>query len=218
MFADTLRTAREEYSLRTLVLLTAMFGVFVFVFDVSREMLVGLVIAVVFSQAFYLLLETPSVDTRYVKASMGGGILVGSAVMGYGVATGGEGAAWFPVLTTLGGVWVLLDSAYDFRHGSHTHPEVDDEVFTSVELMLLMNHGNLVVEELKGGPRTVPELAATCDLTESRTRDALDMMGRSDIVYRHGERYVLDESEVGPVALARNVLRRAARPLRGFLG
>lgn len=217
MFTDILRTAREEYSRRTLVLVAAL-GVFAFVFDVSREMLVGLVVAVAFSQAFYLLLETPSVDTRYVKSGMGGVILVGSAVMGYDTATGGEGAAWFPILTTFVSVWILLDAVYDFRHGTHTRPELDDEEFSPSEMMLLTSQGNLLVEELKDGPRTASELAAACDLTESRTRDSLDLMERSDIVYQRSHQYVLDNSEVGPIALARNVFRRTARPFRGLLG
>jgi hypothetical protein len=34
------------------------------------------------------------------------------------------------------------------------------------EMMLVMNHAHLVVEELKQEPKTVAELADACDLTE----------------------------------------------------
>jgi predicted transcriptional regulator len=93
------------------------------------------------------------------------------------------------------------------------------------EMMLVMNHARLVVKELKQGPKTVPELADACDLTESRVREALDVITDDGMIYPVDgspsddvERYALNESKVGGVAFVRSngkrILRRLMRPFR----
>jgi len=51
------------------------------------------------------------------------------------------------------------------------------------EVMLVMNHAHLVVEELKQGPKTVTELADACNLTESRIREVLDFGTDDGMIY-----------------------------------
>ena len=91
-------------------------------------------------------------------------------------------------------------------------------------MMLILNHAHLVVDELQAGPKTVPELAEGCDLTESCIRDVLEVATEDGMIYRVSDterspaRYALDESKVGGVAFVRSngkrILRRLARPFR----
>jgi len=54
-----------------------------------------------------------------------------------------------PALTALIGVWFLFDARADFAD-STSSDEPDD--MSASEVMLVMNHAHLVVEELKQGP------------------------------------------------------------------
>jgi DNA-binding IclR family transcriptional regulator len=83
-----------------------------------------------------------------------------------------------------------------------------------------MHHAHLVGQELEAGPRTVPELAAACDLTESRVEEALSHMEEGDVVAPRGERYVLLEENTGLLAFLRTVVAglvgRVTRPFGGL--
>ena len=153
------------------------------------------------------------VDPRHARAALGAVLLgVGAlaavraepVVAGTGFAVGG---------------WIVLDAAYSLRSG--VRPTADDDDLGGREVMLSVQLSSLLADELKDGPKTVPELAAACDMTESRVRDTLDLMTRSDTVYRDGETWVLDESKVGPWAFVRDntrrVVARLVRPFRLFL-
>ncbi len=212
-----LRTARQQLTARHLLGLAVFLGFFAVVLDVSREMFIGLTIAIVIGEGFTVLQNTPEVDQRYVKGAMGVGVVGGSLVMGYSIVAGGSGAAWFPILTLLGGLWLLADVHADFRHGRGADAGQSEDL-SSEEVMLLMNHGHLVATALEDGPSTVEQLATDCDLTESRVREALNFMERSGTVSHDGDRYVLREENVGPWAFVRNLatgtVRRIARPFR----
>lgn len=137
--------------------------------------------------------------------------------MAYAVISGSSGAVWLPAILAVFEVWSFVDTVADFRHGRRNHAGRSDEL-SSAEVMLLMNHGHLVANALEEGPRTVDELTAECDLTESRVRDALDQMERSGVVSHNSDQYVLHEENVGPVAFVRNTItgafRRLGRPFR----
>lgn len=94
--------------------------------------------------------------------------------------------------------------------------------------MLLMNHGNLVMGEPREGPRTLPELAAARDLTESLVRDAVGIAAEEGMVYRldgpehtdemgrYTGRYAFDESKPGggrSSAATRRVSHAASPPV-----
>lgn len=213
-----LRTARQQLTARHLLGIAVFLGFFAIVLDVSREMLIGLIVAIVVGEIATVFQDTPEIDQRYVKGGIGVVVVGGSLVMAYSITTGDSGAAWFPILTLLGGFWIFADVYADFRHGRGADAGQSDDL-SSADVMLLSNHGHLVSNALKEAPRTVEQLATDCDLTESRVREALDHMERSGVVSHDGDQYVLREENVGLWAFVRNIvtgmIRRLARPFWG---
>lgn len=218
MRSALLQTARDRITFKHLLGIAVMFGLFAFVLGASRELLIGLFIALVVSEFVSVFRDTPGVDQRYVKGGCGLFVIGGSVLMGYSIVAGGSGTAWFPVLTLLGGVWLIADAIADVRHGRNGDTGQSDGL-SSADVMLLSNHSHLVSNALKDGPRTVEALTTECDLTESRVREALDHMERSGVVAHDGDRYVLRDENVGLWAFVRNAvtgtIRRLARPFRG---
>lgn len=215
MLSALRRTAREQFTLKHLLGIAVMFGFFAVVLDASQEILIGLMIAVIVVEPITVFQDTPEIDQRYVKGAIGVGVVGGSLVMGYSIVAGGSGAAWFPILTLLGGLWILADVYADFRYGEGVNAGQSEDL-SSADVMLLSNHGHLVANALEAGPRTVEQLATDCNLTESRVKEALDYMERSGVVAHDGQQYVLKEENVGLWAFVRNIVtgtaRRIARP------
>lgn len=230
MFDSLRRTARERYTPRRVLLGTV--AIVALVLGGGGD--VGVLLAVVaVAETVTLLRETPAVDGRWVYAAVGAALTLGGlAWFASGVTFLLESGDpwWLPVVAVGTGLWVLLDARRDFAAGRHDGgPHRLDDMDTG-EAMLVMNHASLVGRELREGPMTVPELAETCDLTESRVREALAVATRDDTVYRvDGEgrvdeagrytgRYALDDSKVGGWAFVREngrrVLGRLARPFR----
>lgn len=224
MVSEVLRTLRERLTVRHFVPHVAVLVVF---YGVTRdvETLIALTLGLGIVESIDVLRETPSIDDRWIQVGIGAFVTVGSfAWFGYEltVASDTGGPAWFPALLVFVGLWFLLDARRDFREGRRrSAPEEMD----ANDVMLVLNHAHLVTDELRSGPKTVPELADRCDLTESRVREAIDVAIDEDIVYPVGgtdgdepERYALDESQLGGVAFVRSnakrVLRRLARPFR----
>lgn len=187
--------------------------------------MIAISIAFVLVETIEILRETPSIGNRWVQVGIG--VVVSLASLAwlayeFTLAANTGGQAWFPASTFIAGVWFLLDARRDSVEGRSHNP--NDDIDTS-EVMLVVNHAHLVVEELKAGPRTVPELAERCDLTESRVSEALDVATDDGMVYQVSgnssedrERYALDESKVGGAAFVRSngkrIIRRIARPFR----
>lgn len=159
-----------------------------------------------------------AVDARHFRVLFGLVLLV---VGGIAVYSGD------PVVAAVGvalGGWLVLDAIHSLRAGigPSTDPEPEDS-----ELFLSIQVSHLLAEELASGPKTVPELAAETDMTESRVRETLELMASSDIVHREdgGDasdvRWVRDESKIGPWAFVRDNGRRLAgrllRPFRLFV-
>lgn len=224
MDTGIVRTAREELTIRYVLSLVA-FLALVYGFTRNVDTVVVITLGLAFVETISILRETPTVDSRWVGVGLGAFITVASlAWLGWELTTGAGtgGPAWFPALTALIGVWFLFDARQDFIEGPDSRPDDD---MTASEVMLVMNHGHLVVEELKQGPKTVGELADACDLTESRVQEALDVATNDGMIYRvgserdvGGKRYALDESKVGGIAFVRSngkrILHRLARPFR----
>lgn len=238
-----LRTVREKTTLRSVALAAAVFGALALLSDDPVGTLLAVGPAFVLAGSFSVLYDTPDVDSRYVTAGVGTVVFLGSLAWfwyetwGPGAVPGG-GADWFPLLTAVVGAWILLDARKDFAEGRNADRSTANDDLDAAEVLLLMNHAYLVVEELRDGdPKTVAELAAACDLTASRVRDAIAVAGDEGMVYRvdggreagmgseseselgpAAPRYALDESKAGYVAFVRGnaarVLRRLARPFR----
>ena len=216
-------TVRKQLTVRHVLTIIAFLAI---VYGVTRDVntLIAVVIALGLTETIQILKDTPSIDNRWIHVGIGMFVAAGSLVwVGYeftGAATTG-GPAWFPGLTFLAGVWILLDARRDFVEGQDSDPHQDLE---ASEVMLILNHAHLVAEELKSGPKTVPELARECDLTESRVHDVLEFATDDRMIYRVDdsesgpERYALDESKVGGVAFVRSngkrIVRRLLRPFQ----
>lgn len=241
MFRALRRTARERYTRRRVLLTAAVVAVLAVV---ERDALVPFAAVVLVAEPIALLRETPAVDDRWVRVALGSvAALVGLAWFAHRttLAPAAEGATWVPLLPVAGGVWLLLDARRDLRDGRRPDRSSRFDDLSASEAMLVTNHASLVGRELKTGPKTVPELAEACDLTESRVREALAVATTDDTVYRldehdHGHehdsrtdpgrcdekgdgggaysgRYALDESKIGGVAFVRENGRRVVRRL-----
>ena len=157
----------------------------------------------------------PGLDERHFR--LGLGLIV---VAAGGVAYWAQGDTTVAAVGVGGGGWLMLDALYSLRQGIQSS---DDEMAdpNSSEVFLSMQVGHLVAEELKHGPKTVPELAAACDMTESRVREALDYHEQADTAYRDNGQWHLDESNIGKWAFVRdntrNALYRFFRPFRLFV-
>ncbi|MDL0122866.1 hypothetical protein [Halobacterium salinarum] len=224
MDASIGRTAREQLTGRYVLSLVAFLAL---VYGVTQdiETVFAITLGLAFVETISILRDTPTVDSRWVGVGLGAFITIASLAWfawELTTAAGTGGPVWFPALTALIGVWFIFDARADFADGTDSYAPDDMD---ASEMMLVLNHGHLVVEELRQGPKTVPELADACDLTESRVREALDVATDDGMVYPVDggpiddvERYALDESKVGGVAFVRSngkrILRRIARPFR----
>ncbi len=180
--------------------LIALFSI-VFGFTWSQAIVVTVVVLVGESAELARLL--PRLDERHFRLVLG---LV--AVAAGGVAYWAQGDATVAAVGVGGGSWLVLDVFHSLREGLRSG---DDEMadVDSSEVFLSMQVGHLVAEELKHGPKTVPELADACDMTESRVREALDYHEQADTAYREGGQWHLDESKIGTWAFVRDNTRRA---------
>jgi len=224
MVSSVGRTASEQLTARYVLSLVAFLALAYGVTqDIETVLIIAFALAIV--EMISILRETPTIDSRWVGVGLSVFITVASlAWLGWELTAAAEpgGPAWFPALTALIGVWFLLDARADFADG--TESDKPDDMSAS-EMMLVMNHAHLVVEELKQGPKTVAELADACDLTESRVREVLDFGTDDGMIYpvdtdtsATAKRYALDESKVGSLAFirsnAKRILRRLARPFQ----
>ena len=216
--ADVGRTARQRLTVRHVLFVGVFLG---FVYALTREpgTTFGVAVGLVVVETVQILGDTPSIDDRWIGFGVGTFVTLGSLIwLGVELTTTDTGGpAWFPALTALVGVWFLLDA----RGGTQSYGNEEEMGFT--EVMTLMNHASLVVDELEEEPKTVEELAEACDLTESRVREAIEVGAEEGTIYRvagndGAERYALDESKVGPLAFvrvnAKRLLGRLARPFR----
>ncbi|WP_435320619.1 hypothetical protein [Haloarchaeobius sp. TZWSO28] len=217
-----LRAAGERYTWRTVLSFCVSVAVLSVLVD-DESVVLAFLAAVLVLEGAAVARAARGVDGRWVKAGLGTlAVLFGLVWFGLELREVGTGDPLFvPVLAAVTGLWVLLDTRRDFVEGRRDGPSRED--VDADDVLLVMNHMHLVGKELESGPKTVPELAAACDLTESRVREALDAASANDIVYHVDEaegtpRYALDESKVGALAFVREnglrVARRLVRPLR----
>jgi|APHM01.1.fsa_nt_gi hypothetical protein len=220
VFGEFVAAAREQLTARTLLLSgVVVAGAYAVTRDPASA--VGTALGLAVLTVVETLGDVDSVDDRLLTGGIGLFVTVGSlAWLWYELTTATAGGpVWFPALTTLAGVWFLLDARATEPGGSRG--DTRDPSFA--EAMAATQHVSLVADELRDGPKTVPELAAACDLTESRVREALSTASDDGVIFQTSNsgdepQYALDESKTGVVATVRltgrRLLRRIARPLR----
>lgn len=217
---------RARYSIRGVATWLPLFGA-LYLLTRDASTVVGLAIGVTVVEFTRVLRELPGVDGRRVDAAVGGCIAAVSAGwLGYEATVGATGVLWLPALATLAGVWLLLDARRDLIEDVPTSADPTEDM-SSAEVFAALSHAQLLAEELREGPKTVPELATACDLTESRVRESLSYLTDDGTVYRvdNGDddpaaehKYALDESRIGVPAFVKlngtRLVRRLLRPLR----
>ena len=192
--------------------LIALFGI---AFDFTWSQTIVVTAVVLVGESAELARPLPGLDERHFRLALG---LV--AVAAGGVAYWPQGDTAVAAVGVGGGGWLMLDALYSLREGIRSGDDRMADADSS-EVLLSMQVGHLVAEELKDGPKTVPELADACDITESRVHEALDYHEQADTAYRDGGQWHLDESKIGTWAFVRDNTRRALsrffRPFRLFV-
>jgi len=198
---------------RYLLLAVGMIALFRFGFDQTWLQALFVTTVVLLAEATDLSRAFGDIDPRHARAALGGVLL---AIGALAVARDNQ------VLAAVGGAvggWIVLDAVHSLRSG--IRPTGTDDDLDGRDVMLSVQLSSLLADELKGGPKSVDDLAAACDMTESRVRDTLDLLAQSGTVHREGDVWVLDESKVGPWAFVRDntrrVVARFVRPFRLFL-
>ena len=166
--------------------------------------------AYLYAEAIALLRTVPGVDERWVGAGTGAVAGVASVVWLWTALSRSATveSVWLPAAAVLASGWLLLDTWADFLEGRTLDTDDGFEELDGAETMLVMQHGSLVANELRAGPKTVPELAKACDLTESRVRQVVELFGRDDTLYpvdpaADTPRYAVDEQKLGATGLGR---------------
>ena len=200
---------------RRAVYAVGLIALFSIAFDFTWPQAIVVTVVVFVGDSVKLARPLPGLDERHFRLALG---LI--TVAAGGVAYWAQGDTTVAAVGVGGGGWLVLDAIYslreDIRSGGDRGADAD-----SSELFLSMQVGHLVAKELKDGPKTVPELADGCDMTESRVREALDYHKQADTAYRDGDQWHLDESKVGAWAFVRDNTRLALirffRPFRLFV-
>ena len=150
-------------------------------------------------------------------------VLLGSIVLvagGYGVLTDDS---WLGPAFAVVGTWIVLDGIDAWRNGDPPDERSEDEGdISNDELLLIGEHNRWLVETLREAdrPLTPEEIQSRTGLTESDFERLLETNGESGPIERVGNGYVIDENEMGAVAMGRHVVRtvggRVLRPFRLF--
>lgn len=193
----------------------------------NASLVAGLLTAVVIIEAVDVLESVPGLDERWLKAGFSVVLL---ALSGFWLWADlreptVDGFVWAPVAAVGGGLWLLLDTRADFVQGRRLDQSDDLDELSSREAMLLIQHASLVADHLDGEPKTVPELAVACDLTESRVQEVIEIAGDDGTIYPVDEdadgqpRYAVDDRMLGTSGFSRKAVgglsglaRRVARP------
>ena len=232
---------RDRISARTLlVYLLAAGGVIAVTGNVA--LVAGLATAFLVVESRQFLIDTPGVDDRWVTVGLA--VVVLAVSLAWLVAKLRQPpllrTLWAPVAAILGGLWLLLDARVDFASdtaSTDTDP-VDD--LAPGAFLLRMLRLNRIADTLEAGPKTVPEIAADCDLTDRQVQAAIELCGDDGPIVRVDDsaadsaddetatttdeppRYTLDRRQLGVTGMGRlaidglaSLLRRLARPVLG---
>lgn len=161
MVASIGHTTRDHLTGRYVLLLVVLLAL-IYGLTQDIEMVAAIALGLVFVETISILRDTSTVDSRWAGVGLGAFITVVSlAWFAWELTAAAEmgGPAWFPALTALIGVWSLFDARTDFADGADSYASDDMD---ASEMMLVLNHGHLVVEELKQD-EALNELAVQTD-------------------------------------------------------
>ncbi|EJN61626.1 hypothetical protein [Halogranum rubrum] len=176
--------------------------------------------------AFGALADAPNVDDRYL-AILCGFVVAAVAVFVPDAIVEGETLGVTVVGLAVGG-WLVADGLAALASGrsASERSEAFDDV-DSGEFFFEMQLFRVVANQLRERPQTRAELAAACDLTESRVQTALDRLESTGSAHPVAEtadgetRWAFDESSVGARAFvdatAGSAMRRLSLPFREIL-
>jgi len=232
---------RDRISARTLlVYLLAAGGVIAVTGNVA--LVAGLATAFLVVESRQFLIDTPGVDDRWVTVGLA--VVVLAVSLAWLVAELRQPpllrTLWAPVAAILGGLWLLLDARVDFASDTaDTDTDPVDELDPGAFLLRMLRL-NRIADTLEAGPKTVPEIAADCDLTERQVQAAIELSGDDGPIVRVDDsaadsaddetatttdeppRYTLDRRQLGVTGMGRlaidglaSLLRRLARPVLG---
>lgn len=215
---QVVRTVREEATARAIVASVLLVVFLRFVADEPWPVVGRFATLLAALVAFGALADTPSVDNRYLAILCG---LVAAAVAVFVPDALVEGETLGVTLVGLvGGGWLVADgvaalaSGRSSSGGSEEFDDVDSgQVFFEMQLF------RIVAEQLRERPQTRAELAAACDLTESRVQTALDRLESTGSAHPVAEtadgktRWTFDESSVGARAFVDATAGRSVRRL-----
>ena len=184
---------RNRVSPRTLLLYLVV-AAGVIIVTGNAALVAGLATAFFVVETRQFLIETPGVDDRWVA--------VGVAVVLLAVSLAWLAAElrqppllrtlWAPALAVLGSLWLLLDARVDFAYDTAraSSDPVDD--LAPGAFLLRMLRLNRIADVLESGRKTVPEIAAHCDLTERQVQAAIELSGDDGPIVR------VDDSAADP--------------------
>lgn len=205
---------RREYSIYDLLLAGA-FLVLLYTIIESAVVVAGIGIGLLVIALMNVVTKLPDVPSRSGRIARSAVLLIVSASwFVYGLATGAGIENGIPAILLVGAVWLVITEVRSDVTQEHTATEA----VSSTEAMVQLQHTQLVIEELQRGPKTATELANDCDLTESRVKQALQILTDDDGVYviDHDEgtpKYAVNESKLGKMAFVRFIGKRLLRPL-----
>ncbi|MFC7071555.1 hypothetical protein ACFQJ7_16730 [Halovenus rubra] len=202
MPSEFVTSVRHRISVRGILVWAVTLAVVVAVTD-DPVLILGIAAGAVAGEILDIFGDIPGVDERWGKAAVGLFVMLVSAVWLLTTLSRPLTVdSALPIFAIAVGGWLLLDARADFVQGRRvTGPEGVEEM-DGGEAMLAMQHMRLIALELKAGPKTVPELAAACDLTESRVIDAIDLASEDGTIYQFDTdcdetRYAVDEQKLG---------------------
>lgn len=215
---------RQRVDAKSVLEWAVLLGV-IYAFTRNISLIVWLLALLLVTETVDVLKTHPSVDERWVKVGLGGVLLAASGVWLWGELqepTADRGL-WLPVVAIGGSLWVLLDARADFVQGRRIEPPAAIDDLSATEAMLVMQHAQLVGQSLSEEPKTVDELAVDCDLTTSRVREAIAVVGRDGTIYpvddANEPRYAVDDRQMGATGIGRlaaggltSLFRRLLRP------
>ncbi len=147
------------------------------------------------------------------------GLVIGTVVAAGAGALAVLESSWALAIVAAVGLWLVLDSLYDRRHGIErsASTSAEDPLADSSfrEGMAFVSDAQVIVETLRESPTalTPAQIADRAALSSDAVERVLaDLDSGSPIERASDDRYTVDESKMGASGLARDAVRRLCRP------
>lgn len=150
------------------------------------------------------------------------GVVLGALVVAAGGYVHLNGDRWVGWGAIAIGAWILLDGIDRWRYRDGPSDANEDEDMSNGEVFRYGEYNRWLLEELRAAdrPLTAAEIRSRTGLTDADFERLLEIHGESGPIERVGNGYAIDETELGPAAFVRNLVRtvggRLLRPFRLF--